>query len=174
MGQSKNNEQNILEDRIWYELFNAKFKEIYFGKVLGKKMEWYKWINICITIFSFSGVLSFNDCPIYTLITLIVTTIFLILNLLFQNIVPNERQINKMEEVVSFYFKYVNQIESLWFSYKRNLMSEDQLQKEFYILKATEQEIERIQSSIISKNIKSIEKKANNEANKYISSIFKK
>lgn len=169
----KNADEKIMKNRIWFELFNAKFKEIYFGKVLGRKMEWYKWINICIIVLSFSGVITFEKCPKYALFTLIITSGFLILNLLFQNIVPNERQINKMEEVVSFYFKYVNQIENLWVSYKRNLLTEDQLQEEFYILKATEQEIEKIQSSIISKNIKSIENKSYNEATIYINSIFK-
>lgn len=161
------------KDRIWFELYNAKFREYYCSYILDKKLFLNKSLNTIIIFFSITTIIAFEKNKTLAIISAIINAFAIILNFIFQNIIPSERTIIKLEEVVSFYISYYNSLEKLWYKYTSNNYSIEEIQNEFYLIKNTEIETQKKYSSIIVRMTEKIKNKAEKNTKLFIDKIFR-
>jgi hypothetical protein len=101
----------------------------------------------------------------------IVATISL-LKLLSPHIVPSDKQINKLDNVVDFYFDYFNKLEQIWLDHYNYRSTDEQTQTFFYTLKDTEREISKTVNEIVKSTNKKIHKRADTETRNYLQRTF--
>jgi hypothetical protein len=125
-----------------------------------------------ILAFSSAGVMGWaiwKDIPIVACI--IIATISL-LRLLSPHIVPSDKQIDKMDKVVDFYFDYYNQLEQLWLDHYNNRLTDEEMQSKFYLLKVTEREINKSVNEIVKQTNKKLTAKTDLETRSYLKNNF--
>lgn len=161
-----------MRERLWYELGQVKHNHFYCIFLLVSQRRLLNVFNMVILAFSSAGVMGWaiwKDIPIVACV--IIATISL-LRLLSPHIVPSDKQIDKLDKVVDFYFDFYNQLEILWFDHYNNRLTDEELQAKFYILKDTERETNKTVNEIVKGINKKIALKTDIETRSYLKNTF--
>lgn len=161
-----------MRERLWYELGQVKHNHFYCTFLLVSQRQTLNLFNMIILTFSSAGVMGWaiwKDIPIVACV--IIATISL-LRLLSPHIVPSDKQIDKMDKVVDFYFDFYNQLEQLWIDHYNNRLTDEEMQAKFYILKNTEREINKSVNEIVKQTNKKLTAKTDIETRSYLKNNF--
>ncbi|WP_213279367.1 hypothetical protein [Chryseobacterium indologenes] len=160
-----------MRERIWHELFDAKYKMIYCNLFLAKQRIINKWFNLVILIFSTSGVLGWPLWKDLPFATSIIIAIMSLVKLLGTELIPNDSMFRKSEVAIEKYCDYYNKLENLWYDFERD-ENEIKAQKKFYAIVAQEKDISKIVNEIIKKGNIALQSKAESECDNYFKNIF--
>ena len=161
-----------MRTRIWNELCQVKHNQYYCTFLLGRQKRLLNYFNIMILVFSSGGVMGFSLWKTFPLLSCFIISFFQILRLIQSNLVPSEKQIEKLEQVVNFYFDHFNLLEQQWFDCYHNRCNEQELQEKFFKLKSTEKEINIKLNEIVKRSIKAIRMKATEETANYLHQTY--
>lgn len=134
--------------RLWHELAQAKYNEIYLCNLIGRQRTLLNIFNLTITIFSTAGIMGWkfwNDLPV---IACIIIASISLAKLIQPHLIPSDKQIEKLDKVSDFYYDFYLKLEKIWFDYESNRLNEVEVLEQFQTLKQTEREINRIVNEI--------------------------
>jgi hypothetical protein len=157
-----------MRNRLWIELCQAKHNSRYCVVLLAYRRKTLNWFTCIILVFSSAGVMGWkfwNDLP---LVSCVIISSIQLLRLIQPHLLPTEKQIDKLDAVVDFYFDYFNRLEALWFDYEKDRKTEDEIQDEFYKIKDLEKPINKIVNEIVKTTNKKILEKCDFEVREYL------
>jgi hypothetical protein len=158
-----------MEHKIWYEMVDIKYGEIYLTKYLGFQRTLKKIFNILTLILSVSGILGWKNFENYAWIAFILIAIMQLFTLIENEIIRSDKEIDDIASLRMMYTKYFNKIEKLWTKYEKGKISEEDSYNDFFILKETDWvSIEELDCKLNIKRYKWLEKKADSETRIYI------
>ena len=158
--------------RIWYELGQIKHNHYYCVFLIARYRRIVTYFNIFILVFSSAGAMGWKIWENFPFVACIIIAIISLLKLISPHIIPSEKQIDKLDSVIDFYFDLFNKIEQLWFDFHNGRIDEETAQTKFYELKNTEREINKTINEIVKIINKKILKKTDFETRNYLSRIF--
>lgn len=161
-----------MRDRIWTEIKQAKKNHFYCIFLVAHKRRWLHIFNIMMLIFSGAGVMGWKFWESLPIVACAIIAIIQLLRLIQTHIVPSEKEIEKLNYIIDFYFKYYNKLEKLWMDSEFERINELEAQEKFYELKNSEKAINKSINEVVKWVNHSISKKSETETIKYIKSIF--
>lgn len=161
-----------MRNRLWNELCQAKHNSRYCISLLAHRRKVVNWFAMIILIFSGAGIMGWPFWKELPLVSCVIISVIQLLRLLQPHFMPTERQLDKLDSVVDFYFDYYNKLEKLWFDYENDRKSEEDIQTQFYEIKDSEKPINKIINEIVKSTNKKIQQKCDNEVRAYLSTVF--
>ena len=161
-----------MRERLWNELTQCKHHHVYSTLLLAFQRRLINIFNMTILAFSSAGVMGcaiWKDLPLVSCI--LVATISL-LRLLSPHLIPSEKQIDKLDQIIDFYCDYYNKMEQLWLNHYNERLTDQEAQKAFYKLKDTERTINKIVNEIVKSTDKKIFLKTETECINYFKRTF--
>lgn len=142
-----------MRDRIFQELSQAKFNTVYTSLYSDYKRKKVKQYNkVIIIISAIGGVLGSIIPDQYGKGTAIIFCFLITVISILKEIMPkyfNENEIHNIDKILSFYTKYHEKIEQLWYEFENNRISDSKATKQFYNIKETEENINELVNSIM-------------------------
>ena len=161
-----------MRERLWYELAQTKHNHLYCVKLIGYRRRLLNYFNIAILVFSTSGVMGWSIWKDIPIVACCIVAVISILKLVSPQIIPSDKQIDKLDAVTDFYFDYFNKLEILWLDHYNKRLTDEDAQQKFYKLKNTERETNKITNEIVKSTNKKIYKKVDVEARAYLQLNF--
>jgi hypothetical protein len=161
-----------MRNRIWYELGQVKHNLLYCGFLLSRQRRLINIFNIIILSFSSAGIMGWTFWKELPIVSCIIIAGISLMKLLSPHIVPSEKQTEKLDKVIDFYFDYFNKLEKLWLDFDNYRINEEQAQEQFYKLKDSEREFNKITNEIVKSIINKIQKKSAIETSTYLNRTF--
>ncbi len=161
-----------MRTRLWYEMTTAKFNERYLTLLIGQQRLWLNYFNLMITLFSTAGIMGWRIWDKFPLVSCIIISAISILKLVQQNIIPSEKQIEKLDKASDFYFNLHLELEKLWFDYESERISEIELQNKFHELKQSERQINQLINEIHKKENKKLASRAEQDSIQFFNKAF--
>lgn len=153
--------------RIWFELTQVKHHHLYCTFLIARRRIILHSSNITILAFSTFGAFGWKSDSL-PLVACIVVALISLFKQLIPHIVPSEKDIEKLDQVVDFYFDQYNALECLWLDYENNRISEVEAQRTFYRLKKGEKKINNLVNQIVKRTSNSIRKRCDEETTNYL------
>ena len=163
----------ILYDRIWYEIYNAKIKEVYLSLFLAKRSRVRSCLDIIIILSSVSGIACYSFCPVVTLVSAIITAALSIIACCVPVVVPSEADLSAISKTVSFYTEYVTALERLYARLYSGAVTPEAADVEFYSLHGAVPGVEAAINRFLHRNRRRIEQDAVRDADLYVKNVFK-
>lgn len=163
-----------MDDRIWNELQQAKKNHFYCIYLAAYKRQILNVYNVCLIIFSAGGAMGWKiwQNPEVAGIACAIIAITTLLKQMELHIIPSEKEISKLDTVINFYFDYNNKLEKLWLDLFSDRISEQNAKDAFYNIKDTEKSTCQLINEVVKWHNRRINKRAEGETVKYITSIF--
>jgi hypothetical protein len=161
-----------MRDRIWTEIQQSKQNHFYCIYLVAHKRRWLDTFTIITVIFSGAGLMGLPVWSYAPVAACIIVTIINLLKLLQPHIVPSEKQILKLDQIVDFYFDYCNKLEKLWQDSEHERINDVDVQEVFYTIKDTEKPINTSINEIVKRRNKKITKEAQDNTTRYLKSIY--
>jgi len=163
-----------MRNKLWDELMQCKHNHHYCLFILERKKNISKIFTITVLAFSGAGgVMGWSVWKGLPLIACIIIAILQLLKLLESQLVPTDKEIEKLSKVISFYVDYFNKLEQLWYDYDNKRITEAKAQTRFYAIKNSEKEINDVVNEVVKKKIhKKSYDKAAIETTNYVSRTF--
>jgi hypothetical protein len=161
-----------MRDRLWNEMTECKHHHIYCILLIAYRRRLLNVFNIVILSFSSAGVMGWAFWKELPLISCIIVAAISLLKLLSPHLVPSEKQLDKLDQVIDFYCDYYNKMEQLWMNHYNGHLTDKQMQDAFYDLKDTERSINKTVNEIVKRTNKSILAKTEKEALTYFKRTF--
>lgn len=161
-----------MRERIWYELTQAKHDHTASTFLLAERRNQIKWFNVIVLIFSGGGIMGWRVWEYLPVISCVIITAIQLLKLLQPHILPSEKNIERLEEVIDFYFDYNIEIEQLWLDHFNYRIDDKVAQDRFYELKEKEKAINKKTNEIVKDISNRIKKKADREVRQYFKNNF--
>ena len=157
-----------MTNKIWYEMTNIKYGEIYLTKYLGLQRTLKKIIQIMILIFSLKGILGWKYLEDYVWVMFIPITIVQLLLLVKNQIIRSEKEIEEISNLKMMYTRYFNKLEKLWTKHQNNQIKENKAIKEYFKLRQSDwEEIEEIDCKLSIKSYNKMRNHTEIETNHY-------
>ena len=158
-----------MTNKIWYELVNMKFGEIYLSKYLGTQRSLKKTFNIITLLISTSGLLSWKYFENIVWIALAIIAFMQLLVLIKNDIIRSDKEIEDISSLRMMYTRYFNKLERLWTDYHfENITNQEALEK-FFTFRETDWEmIEKLDGKLCIKKYNRLIKAADLETRDYI------
>lgn len=155
-------------NKIWYELVDIKYGEIYLTKYLSFHRRLKKTFNIMTLLISVSGILGWKYFEDYAWIAFILIAIMQLFTLIENEIIRSDKEIEEISNLRMCYTKYFNKLEKLWSDIKLGKIKTEEALEYFFTLRQTDWEkIEEIDCSLDIKRFKKLENKSEEETNIY-------
>lgn len=107
-----------MTNKIWYEISNIKYGEIYLSKYLGLQRTLKKSFQIITLVVSLSGILGWKHFENYVWIAFILIAIVQLLLLIENQIIRSDKEIEEISNLRMMYTRYFNKLEVLWTKYQ--------------------------------------------------------
>ncbi|MEM8764814.1 MAG: hypothetical protein AAGD88_13430 [Bacteroidota bacterium] len=161
-----------MTNKIWYELSNIKYGEIYLVKYLGLQRTLKKTSQILTLLVSFSGILGWKYFEEYVWIAFGLIAAVQLLLLIENQIIRSDKEIEDISNLKMLYTRYFNKLEELWTRNQYCRITDDEaVDKYFEYRKSDWLKIEELDTKLSIKRWKILmsttEKEANNYLNKY-------
>ncbi len=161
--------QQEMNDKIWYEMVDKKYGEIYLTKYLSRQRTFKKIFTIMTLLISVSGILGWKYFEDYAWIAFILISIMQLFTLIENQLIRSDKEIEEMSNLRLMYTKYFNKLEHLFIEYKFNRIAEEDATNQFFELRKTDWEkIEELDCKLDIKIFKSLMDKSDIETNQYI------
>lgn len=163
-----------MTDKIWYEMLDMKYGEIYLSKYLGFQRTLKKSFNIMTLVLSISGIFGWKYFENYAWVAFILISIMQLFTLIENEIIRSDKEIEEISNLRMCYTKYFNKLEKLWTNYYSDRITVDNAIDEYFNLRQTDWEkIEEIDCKLNIKRYKKIRKHTEQETNNYITKHHK-
>lgn len=158
-----------MNDKIWYEMVDRKYGEIYLTKYLSLQRSLKKTFTIMTLLISVSGILGWKYFEDYAWIALILISIMQLFTLIENQLIRSDKEIEEISNLRMMYTKYFNKLEPLFIEYKFNRITEEEARSQFFELRKTDWEkIEELDCKLDIKTFKFLMDKSDIEITQYI------
>lgn len=158
-----------MANKIWYEMVNMKYGEIYLSKYLGVQRTLKKSFQILTLIVSLSGILGWKYFENYVWVAFILIAIVQLLLLIENQIIRSDKEIEEISNLRMMYTRYFNKLESLWTKYQFNQTKEKKALNKYFELRQSDWEkIEELDCKLNIKRYKSLMNHTEIETNHYL------
>lgn len=156
-------------NKIWYELANMKYGEVYLSKYLNFQRTLKKTFQILTLLVSFSGILSWKYFENYVWIAFALIAIVQLLLLIENQIIRSDKDIEEIGRLRMMYTKYFNKLEKLWTNYQYSRVAEIKGLDEYFEFRQNDwEQIEEIDTKLNIKRYKWLMNKTEIETNNYL------
>lgn len=158
-----------MTNKIWYEMVNIKYGEIYLSKYLGVQRTLKKSFQILTLFVSLSGILGWKYFEDYVWIAFILIAIVQLLLLIENQIIRSDKEIEEISNLRMMYTKYFNKLEILWTKYQYNQIKDKKAIDDYFVLRQSDWEnIEELDCKLNIKRYKKLMNKTEIETNHYL------
>lgn len=158
-----------MNDKIWYEMIDRKYGEIYLTKYISRQRTFKKIFTIMTLTISVSGVLGWKYFENYAWIAFILISIMQLFTLIENQLIRSDKEIEEISNLRIMYTKYFNKLEPLFIEYKFNRITEEDATSQFFELRKTDWEkIEELDCKLDIKRFNRLMNKTDIETNQYI------
>lgn len=157
-----------LRNKIWYDLIDAKYGEIYLAFYISKQKSLKKGIKITTLIFSGGGALGWTFWQYIPVVACLIISIIQLISLIENDIIRSDKEIEELCDLRNMYVTYFNQLDKLWFEINNNY-NEEKTSKSFFSLRKNEfLKIEKLDNKLYIRELKSILEKTDLKARDYL------
>lgn len=161
-----------MNNKIWYELVNIKYGEIYLTKYLSLQRTLKKYFQILTLLVSLSGILGWKYFENYVWVAFILIAIVQLILLIENHLIRTDAEIEEISSLRMMYTRYFNKLEILWTKYQYKQLDEENTINEYFELRQSDWEkIEELDCKLNIKKynvlMKNTEIETNNYLNKY-------
>lgn len=160
----------FMRTRIWNELGQIKCNQFYCIYLLARQKRRLNYFNMITLLFSTAGIMGWGVWKEVPFVACAIISSMQILKLLQVHIIPSDKEIEKLDSVSDFYFDYCNSMEQLWYGQER--LSEVELEEEYYEIKKSEKDINKILKDVLKSVNRKLHEKANSETLIYLNTNF--
>ena len=129
-----------MTNKIWYEMTNIKYGEIYLTKYLGLQRTLKKVFQILTLIVSLSGILGWKYFEDYVWIAFILIAIVQLLLLIENQIIRSDKEIEEISNLRMMYTRYFNKLEPLWTKYQYDQINDNKALDKYFKLRQSDWE----------------------------------
>ncbi len=163
-----------MANKIWYEMLDIKYGEIYLTKYLGLQRNLKKGFQIMTLVVSLSGILGWKYFENYVWIAFILIMIMQLLLLVENQLIRSDKEIEEISRLRMSYTRYFNKLEKLWTKYYYNRIKKNKaLDKYFELRESDWEKIEELDCKLNIKQYKRLIKKSEEEIIIYINKHHK-
>lgn len=156
-------------NKVWYELVNVKYGEVYLSKYLNFQRTMKKTFQILTLVVSISGILSWKYFENYVWIAFALIAVLQLLLLIENQIIRSDKEIEEIARFRMLYTKYFNKLEKLWTKYQYKRISEEKgLDKYFKFRQTDWEQIEKVDTKLNIKRYMWLMRKTEFETNNYL------
>ncbi|EIA07448.1 hypothetical protein [Flavobacterium frigoris] len=158
-----------MANKIWFEMVDKKYGEIYLTKYLSLQRTLKKYFTIMTLLVSVSGILSWKFFEDYAWIAFVLIAIMQLVILIENQIIRSDKEIEEISNLRMMYTKYFNKLEQLYteFHYNR-ITKENAIDKYFELRKTDWEKIEELDCKLDIKKFNYLMNESENESNQYI------
>lgn len=158
-----------MTNKIWYEMVNMKYGEIYLSKYLGVQRTLKKSFQILTLLVSLSGILGWKYFENYVWIAFILIAIVQLLLLIENQIIRSDKEIEEISNLRMMYTRYFNKLEILWTKYQHDQIKDKKAIDDYFELRQSDWEsIEELVCKLNIKRYKKLMNKTEFETNHYL------
>lgn len=158
-----------MTNKIWYEMVNMKYGEIYLSKYLGVQRTLKKSFQILTLFVSLSGILGWKYFENYVWIAFILIAIVQLLLLIENQIIRSDKEIEEISNLRMMYTRYFNKLEMLWTKYQHDQIKDKKAMSDYFELRQSDWEnIEELDCKLNIKRYKKLMNKTEIETNHYL------
>lgn len=158
-----------MNNKIWYEMIDRKFGEIYLTKYLSLQRALKKTFAILTILISVSGILGWKYFEDYAWIAFILISIMQLFTLVENQLIRSDKEIEEISNLRMLYTKYFNKLEQLYTEYYFNRVTEEIAANQFFELRKTDWEkIEELDCKLDIKKFNYLMNKSDIDINQYI------
>jgi len=160
-------------NKIWYEMVNMKYGEIYLSKYLGFQRNIKKIFLIMTLVVSASGILGWKYFENYAWIAFILIIIMQLLLLIENQLIRSDKEIEEISNLRMLYTKYFITLEKLWADFYSDRITENEsIDKYFELRNSDWVKIEELDCKLDIKRYRHLMSKTEEETNKYINIYY--
>ncbi len=165
----------MIRDKIWYELVDAKYGEIYLACYINRLKNIKKTFRIVTLIFSAGGVFGWKIWEPIALIACVIIAGIQLLNLIENQIVTSDDELIKIGELRAQYLKYFNKLEKLWTDFEVGTLTDEDASSQFFALRTgLKEKIEKLDNELHIKQIESLLLKTDKQEKLYFNNRYGK
>jgi len=158
-----------MNNKIWYELVNIKYGEIYLTKYLSLQRTLKKSFQILTLSVSLSGILGWKYFENYVWVAFILIAIVQLILLIENHLIRTDKEIEEISSLRMMYTRYFNKLEILWTKYQYNQLDEENTINEYFELRQSDWEkIEELDCKLNIKKYNLLRKDTEMETNNYL------
>lgn len=158
-----------MTNKIWHEMVNMKYGEIYLSKYLGVQRTLKKSFQILTLLVSLSGILSWKYFEEYVWIVFVLIAIIQLLLLIENQIIRSDKEIEEISNLRMMYTRYFNKLEILWTKYQHDQIKDKKAMSDYFELRQSDWEnIEELDCKLNIKRYKKLMNKTEIETNHYL------
>lgn len=158
-----------MKEKIWYEMVDKKFGEIYLTKYLGLQYTLKRTFKILTLAVSLSGILSWKYFEGYVWIAFALIALIQILLLVENQIIRSDSEIAQIADLKSRYTTYFQKLEELWTKFYDKEIKKEKASSKFFDLRKNDWfEIEQVDNKLNVKKYRRLCRLAEEETNEYI------
>jgi hypothetical protein len=155
--------------RVWHEMIDIKYGEIYLSKYLGLQRTLKRIFKILTLILSLSGILGWKYFEDYVWIALILISVIQIFTLVENQLIRSDKEIEDISALRQLYSKYYQKLEKLWTQIEFETLTEKNSMEKYFELRDSDWlKIEDLDSQLNVKKYKKLMKQTEIETNSYI------
>ena len=158
-----------MTNKIWYEMTNIKYGEVYLTKYLGLQRTFKKGFQIMTLVVSLSGIIGWKYFEDYVWIAFILIAIVQLLLLIENQIIRSDKEIEEISNLRMMYTRYFHKLEKLWTEYQYDQIKDKKALKKFFELRESDWEkIEELDCKLNIKKYERLRKTTEIETNHYL------
>ena len=162
-----------IQTKIWYDLVNTKFGDEYLVLYLSRQRTIRKWFKILTILFSASGIFSaFQSAKIPTIISCIAIGVVQVATSIENFIIHSEDDLDSLSKLRLLYFDRTNKLEELWNSLQTSKITSEEATTEFFNLRKSAKEIEKLDNKLNVRNFKKLKVFADNNTRTYLNTYY--
>jgi len=163
-----------MTDKIWYEMVDIKYGEIYLTNYLGLQRTFKKTFTIMTLVLSVSGIFGWKFFEDYAWIAFGLIAVMQLFTLIENQIIRSDKEIEEISELKMAYTRYFNKLEKLWTEHKHRRIENNAASDRFFEYRNTDWEnIELLDAKLNIKKYKRIVNHTNIETNEYITKFHR-
>lgn len=163
-----------MTNKIWYEMIDVKYGEIYLTKYLAFQRTLKKSFQIMTLVVSASGILGWKYFEEYAWIAFMMIMLMQLLLLIENQLIRSDKEIEDVSNLRMMYTKYFIKLEHLWSGFYISRIDEDEAIDRYYKLRKNDWEkIEELDCKLSIKRYKYLMDKAELETNQYLNKYHK-
>lgn len=123
--------------KIWYELVDMKYGELYLSKYIGVQHRLRKTFKILTLLLSLTGILGWKYFQDYVWVILLIICIIQLLSLVGNQLIRTDKEVEDISALKMLYTKYFNKLEQLWDELQSERKSDNEAIDIFHQLRTT-------------------------------------
>lgn len=161
-------------NRIWEELKQAKTNIVCIQKYTDTRRKWNRYYSAFVGILSGIGALGYSINEMIPVFTSIIIGIVSVTKSVIPNLMQTEPELSKLDELYSFYARYLNNLEKIWYDLSTGTKNDDESINLFFKLKESECDNEVKMNKYLRSISKKMQNKVDKEVTKYANRIYLK